>query len=393
MTCSEFSIYIHPVDSSSKSRQYKYEGIKLAIMSVHPMKFPENSDRIERVLIFSLGSLGDTVVALPCFHQIARAFPNAHRLLLSNLPIHSKAPAAYAVLRNSGLVEGHLTYPPATRNPLDMLALRRQILQWKPQVLVYLVPRTRWQDVARDVAFFRLCGIPYIFGAPFSRDARTHHLDPATGVYEAEASRLARSIFALGKIDLNAPANWDLCLTQEEHAHAVSALFPLGDRPLLAYSIGTKIQAKDWGRDNWRIVLQELAQKQPDYGLVLVGAPEERAVSDLVATAWRGRSVNVCGSMSPRESAAVLARARLFLGHDSGPMHLAAAMQTRCVAVFSARNRPAVWFPFGSGHEILYHRTDCWGCGLNTCIEQRKKCLTAISPDVVLEAAQRVLAE
>ncbi|HEX4022546.1 MAG TPA: glycosyltransferase family 9 protein [Acidobacteriaceae bacterium] len=349
------------------------------------------SSSIQRVLIYRLGSLGDTVVALPCFHQIARAFPNAQRSLLTNVPVHSKAPAAFSVLEGSGLVDGYLRYPIGMRHPSELLALRREIRQWRPQILIYLTVRKRWQDVARDVAFFRFCGIAKIIGAPFSHDARTHRLDASSGLYEAESSRLARSIHALGSIHLQDAANWDLRLTPKEHTRAAEALLPLGNRPLLACSVGTKVQAKDWGGDNWHAVLQVLAQKLPNHGLVLLGAPEERAVSDAAAMDWQGRMLNLCGSLTPRESAAVLARAQLFLGHDSGPMHLAAAVQTRCIAVFAARNRPVVWFPCGTSHEILYHRTDCWGCGLETCIEQRKKCLTAITPAAVLAVTQRVL--
>jgi ADP-heptose:LPS heptosyltransferase len=359
------------------------------------MQVPEDPQHsIERVLIYRLGSLGDTIVALPCFHQIARAFPNAQRCLLTNVPVHSKAPVAYAVLQGSGLIateDAYLRYPIGTRNGAELLALRRQVRQWQPQVLVYLTARKRWQQVARDVAFFRFCGIPRIVGAPFSDDARCNRVDATSGIHETEASRLARTLHALGEIDLNDPANWDLRLTPEEHARAATALLPMDGRPLFACSVGTKVQAKDWGGDNWRILLQKLAQKLPEYGLVLVGATEERSISDHAAAAWQGRSINLCGNLTPRASAAVLQRVRFFLGHDSGPMHLAAAVQTRCVAIFSARNRPAVWFPCGSGHEILYHRTDCWGCGLETCIEQRKKCLTAITPGAVLGAVQRVL--
>ena len=350
--------------------------------------------KIERVLIYRLGSLGDTVVALPCFHQIARAFPNAERRLLTNLPVHSKAPAAFAVLEGSGLIaeqNGYLRYPIGTRNFSELLALRRQIRQWRPQVLIYLTARRRWQQVARDVAFFRLCGIPRIIGAPFSQDVRLNHIDATSGIYAQEASRLARSLPALGEIDLSNAANWNLRLSPAENARAQQELLPLGNRPFFACSLGTKVPANDWGGDNWRAVLRSLAQQYPDFGLVLIGAPEERAASDFVATEWQGRCVNLCGSLTPRESAAVLARARLFLGHDSGPVHLAAAVQTRCVAVFGARNHEGVWFPCGNGHKVLYHRTDCWGCGLEVCIEQRKKCLTAIQPEAVLSAVQAVL--
>jgi ADP-heptose:LPS heptosyltransferase len=101
--------------------------------------------------------------------------------------------------------------------------------------------------------------------------------------------------------------------------------------------------------------------------------------------------VNLCGLLAPRESAAVLSRARIFIGHDSGPMHLAAAVQTPCVAIFSARNKPRVWFPYGRQHRVVYHQTDCWGCGLETCTVERKKCLTSITVEEVAAEVRAVL--
>lgn len=347
---------------------------------------------IERVLIYRLGSLGDTVVALPCFHQIARAYPDAERCLLTNIPVHSKAPTAFAVLEGSGLVHSFLWYPIAMRNLGELITLQRRIRAYRAQVLVYLTPRRQAGEVVRDAAFFRLCGIPTMIGLPLARDARTNRLDPVTGWYEPEAARLARLMRGLGKIDLQDAANWDLGLTIDEHKRAAEVLEPVQGRPLLACSVGTKVQAKDWGQDNWRSVLDTLAAELPQHGLVLVGAQEESGVSESAAAAWTGRSVNLCGKLLPRESAAVLARAKLFLGHDSGPMHLAAALGVPCVAVFAARNKPRMWFPWGSQHEVIYHRTDCWGCDLEICIEQKKKCLTSILPAEVLGVVHRVLA-
>lgn len=347
---------------------------------------------IERVLIYRLGSLGDTVVALPCFHQIARVYPEAERRLLTNVPVHSKAPPAFAVLEGSGLVHGFMRYPIGTRDLPELMAVQRQIRAFRPQVLVYLTPRRQAGEVMRDAAFLRMCGVPRMVGLPLARDARTNRLDSATGWYEPEAARLARLMRGLGKIDLHDPANWDLALTLDEHKRAAQALEPVQQRPLLACCVGTKVQAKDWGRENWHRVLDKLAAECPQYALVLIGASEDSASSEFAAASWSGRFVNLCGQLTPRESAAVLARSKLFLGVDSGPMHLAAAVGTPCVAVFAARNRPRVWFPWGDQHEVLYHQTDCWGCDLETCIEQKKKCLTSIAPAEVLAAIHRVLA-
>ena len=51
----------------------------------------------------------------------------------------------------------------------------------------------------------------------------------------------------------------------------------------------------------------------------------------------RGAKVNLCGRLTPRETAAVLEHAEVFLGPDSGPMHLAASVGVPCVIAFSAQ--------------------------------------------------------
>lgn len=348
---------------------------------------------IERVLIYRLGSLGDTVVALPCFHQVARAYPNAERRLLTNVPVHSKAPAAFSVLDGSGLVHDYIPYPISTRNLAELIDLQRQIRAFRPQVLVYLTPRRVASDVLRDAGFFRLCGITKLVGLPIASDARTNRLDPLTGWYEPEANRLTRLLRGIGHIDLKDAANWDLGLTLDEHKRAAEVLAKVQGRPLLACSVGTKVQAKDWGGENWRAVLRALTAELPEHAIVLVGAEPEKAVSEFAAADWSNRSVNLCGQLTPRESAAVLARAQLFLGHDSGPMHLAAAVGAPCVAVFAARNRPKVWFPWGDRHHVIYHQTDCWGCDLENCVVEKKKCLTSITPAEVIMAVRRALSQ
>ncbi len=102
-------------------------------------------------------------------------------------------------------------------------------------------------------------------------------------------------------------------------------------------------------------------------------------------------AVNLCGRLTPRESAAAFRRAQIFIGHDSGPMHLAATVQTPCVAIFAARNKPRVWFPYGNHHRVVYHKTECAGCGLETCIVEKKRCLTSITVDEVVEQVRAIL--
>lgn len=349
---------------------------------------------VRRVLIYRLGSLGDTVIALPSLRLVARAFPNAERRLLTNFPVNVKAPPAEAILRHTGLVDGYFRYAVGTRSVKELLSLWWRLRRWRPEVLVYLGPARGVEAAKRDARFFRLCGIARQIGVPLT-ESMQQNLVEADGLLEPEGSRLARNIGELGNTRLEDAANWELGLTAEEKARAAELLAEIGDRPLIAVSVGTKVQSKDWGRENWRELLRRLGELYPGYALALSGAPEESAASEFAAEGWRsandGPVVHLCGRLTPRESAAAFAMARIFVGHDSGPMHLAAAVQTPCVAIFAARNLPRVWFPYGRRHRVVYHRVECSGCGLETCIVEKKRCLTSITVEEVLMEVRGVL--
>jgi heptosyltransferase-3 len=346
---------------------------------------------VKKVLIYRLGSLGDTTVALPCFHLIERAFPNAERVLLTNFPIHAKAPASAAVLGDSGLVHSYMRYTVGTRNVAELWKLGREIRRFQPDVLVYLMPVRGLKAVKRDKWFFRLAGgVKRIIGLP-TQDELTRACNPVTGMYEAEASRLARALHELGDAGLSELTNWSLRLTEAEKSKAWDALGDVARVPLIVCGPGTKMQAKDWGKENWRALLGRLSALYPDYALALIGAKEDSEVSEYAAQAWAGPGVNLCGALSPRETAAVFEFARVFLGPDSGPMHLAACAGVPCVICFSARGLPGVWFPAGSQHRVIYHQVDCFGCNLESCFVEGRKCLTSISVEVMAEAVVSVL--
>jgi ADP-heptose:LPS heptosyltransferase len=355
----------------------------------------EKQSSARRVLIYRLGSLGDTLVALPALHLIARAFPKAEKRMLTNIPVNVKAPPAAAILENTGLVDSYFRYTVGTRSGGDLVRLWWTLLRWRPDVLVYLGSQRGVASAQRDKRFFRFCGIRRMIGIPVTEEMQQNAWDESTQSFEPEAARLVRNISQLGEGPLEEISSWDLHLTSKEIGRADEALGALSVHPLIAVSVGTKVQAKDWGRENWRALLARLALLYPDHAVALSGAPEENEASEFAAEGWRkaggGPVVNLCGRLTPRESAAAFRRARIFIGHDSGPMHLAAAVQTPCVAIFAARNKPRVWFPYGRRHRVVYHKTECWGCGLETCIIEKKRCLTSIKVDEVVEQIRVVL--
>lgn len=329
------------------------------------------------IVIYRLGSLGDTVVALPCFHRIARSFPDAERILLTNVPVSTKAAPVEAVLRGTGIVDRVIAYPLSLRSPAALLGIWRQLRGSGADTLVYLAEKRGIFPAWRDWLFFRACGFRRIVGVPLTPDLQSNRVDPVTGEIEPEHERLARCLAPLGSIDFKDAANWDLCLTRDEEERGREAVAPFAGEPFLAINMGGKVADKDWGVVNWHSALSELGGRFPGLGLLVVGAAEDGERAREIIARWPGIGLDRCGQLSVRETAAALGHATAFIGHDSGPLHLASSRGTRCVGLFGSYNKPREWHPHGSGHRIIH----------------RVAGIEAITVDEVVGAAGEVLGD
>ena len=348
----------------------------------------------KRVVVYRFGSLGDTLVALPAFHLVRRAFPEARITLLTNIPVHAKAAPMEAVLGAGKFYDNVLQYPVSLRNFDGLIRLRKQLKEGAYDCLVYLAsPKGGVITSVRDYLFFRSCGIAKVFGVPFSRSTLQSLPIPGTNLYTSRTSRALEALEPIGKIDVRDPGAWDLRLTEAEVTEAEKLLARSGIlKPFLAVSAGTKMPAKDWEEHNWVELMKRLSSEFPDLPLVLVGVNEERERSERLMEYWTGPKANLCGQSAPRVTAEVLSRAAAMVCHDSGPMHLAATMGVPCVAIFSARAKPGEWFPRGDNHVVIYHKTPCWDCGLEECIDKKKVCLLSITVEEVFGPVVKQLA-
>lgn len=310
------------------------------------------------VIVFRLGSLGDTIFALPCFHAIRARFPGRRIVLLTNVPVSGKAAPLMAVLGgDSQFADEVIEYPISLRSIGGLLSLGRAIRASGAKTLIYLMPKRSRKQAWRDWAFLRLVGgIREVLCFPDSDDLRDVRVDPATGELEREAARLIRTCAALGPIDIEDRANWDLLLTAAEREKAAEILKPLQGRPFIAVNMGGKAAEKDWGLPNWEALRTQLEGRGKS-GLLVVGGGEDHERAEGFRAGWAGPSVNACGHLSPRESGAALAQASLFIGHDSGPLHLASSVNTPAIGLFGDYNRPKQWHPVGD-HVRILHRMD-----------------------------------
>ena len=348
------------------------------------------NSKSKNIVIYRLGALGDTVVSLPSLRLVAKAFPYSKRFLLTNFSNNKKEAHIGSVLDGTGLVHGYIEYPIGLRNPLELLKLIRRIRLARANILVYLAEPRGILRTIRDYIFFKLCGFKKIIGAPLTKDMQNIR-QINKDLYEYEGERLARCINILGDARTQDIASYNLNITNNESMTAGAILNEVSGKFVIAASIGAKVSVKDWGDDRWEMLLDKLALSNLNAVLVMLGSLDEYERSKNLARSWEGRFINLCGRTDVRISAAVLNKCDIYIGHDSGPMHLAAAVGVPCVTIFSSRNLPGEWFPCGKGHHVIYKSIDCQGCKRDTCFDRKKSCIRGITVDEVENAIYAVL--
>ena len=148
---------------------------------------------------------------------------------------------------------------------------------------------------------------------------------------------------------------------------------------------GAGFDIKEWGKDRFQLVAERISAQ---FGAKVLwfsnpGQPPAQ---------FPGHNKNIISVAVPlRQFLAVLARCHAFVGNDSGPMHMAAGLGVRVVAIFGPE-LPEWFGPLGEGHQIVIRKgmwcRPCW----RKCKFEERYCLRLISVDEVMQAVGAVVA-
>jgi heptosyltransferase-3 len=349
----------------------------------------------KRIIIYRFGQLGDTIAAIPSIVALRRHFPGRQFTLLSESPADASHLPPSTVLAPMELIDDFQTYAPP-RSLRGMIGLIRTL--WKlsrhAEALIYLVPSVRpSRSQRRDLLIFRLAGFRKILatkGFPPNlqpRDAN-NQLQP---VLHESAALLHR--LTLDGINVPPTDHIDLAITNNERGMARQWIesHGLSNKAWFAVCPGSKWASKLWPIENFAALGKSLAEATQMIP-VIVGGKEDQATAERLLTAW-GTGFCAAGSLGVRESAALLENAQFYVGNDTGAMHLAAAVRTPCVAIFSAQDWPGRWEPMNQdvGHIVLRSHVPCAGC-LSAHCPNDVVCLRQITPEQAFHACLQLLA-
>ncbi|MXV79009.1 glycosyltransferase family 9 protein [Candidatus Poribacteria bacterium] len=157
---------------------------------------------------------------------------------------------------------------------------------------------------------------------------------------------------------------------------------------LIAVNIGTTWQTKRWDIERFETVIRELIAAVSDTKIIITGSVSEQNLVDQLP--YIDSTINLVGKTNLLELGALLEMCALCLTCDSGPMHIAAAVGTPCVALFGPTD-PMRHQPYGEGHTIIEKPVSCRPCYKRTCMQKdvpylcMKEIETSHVLDVVLE--------
>ncbi len=350
----------------------------------------ERPREARRVCIYRNGNIGDIVCALSAMYAIRQAYPNAHLTLLTS-PGRRGLPGAAELLQGADWLDELFVYY------LDDIATFRQRLK--------LVRRLReracdiWIELPQEMAPFgtalrnmlaaRLAGAGWGYGWGISTIRWAAKAQSEFLRFPNEVERLLAVVSASG-IPFGEPV-FPLPLS-DLHRRTVDDLLSgngLTGRPLVAIAPGAKRSTNRWPLDRFAEVGRHLASR--GFGVVVMGGASDLDICREVTSAVGPLAVAIAGQCTLLESTELLKRCRLLICNDSGVQHLAAAVHTPCLSLFSFWQPRGKWWPYGSEHTVVQKWVECHTCLLDTCPHDNL-CINLIETDEIIAMADQKLA-
>jgi exopolysaccharide biosynthesis WecB/TagA/CpsF family protein len=351
------------------------------------------------ILVVKLSDIGDVLTATPALRALRKSFPAARLEVL--VPPNSAPILAESPLVDDVIVFDKFQYdrPIDAFKPSSLAALVRFARDLRRQhydclvILHHLT--TRWGTL-KYAALALASGAKVRAGLGNGRGwFLTHRAHDSGFGARHEVEYWLKVVGTIGA--RTEDTSLEIAIGENDQIPLLPGGGKRGGCPLVAIHPGSGgySLARRWSAEGFAQVADALVERH-GARIILVGTPAD-GVSK-VASLMRSEAVNLEGRTNLGQLAGILKRCDLFIGADSGVMHLAAAVGTPLVAIFGPSNHRA-WGPWprDGRHVILRADLPCSPCSYTGYrVGQREGCQTmtcmkAITPEMVLAAAERLL--
>jgi heptosyltransferase-2 len=341
---------------------------------------PLDPTLMRRIAFVKLDHLGDLVMSSPLLAAVKEWAPQA-RLTLVTRPANTVlAERLWSVDEVAAADVPWIRPEPGWRENLGAcLGLARELKDGNYDLVIDLRYHNRL-----DSLLLSLCGAAARLGfdAGGFGFGLTHRARWPAGGHEVD--RLAGALEEFGIRVRDRRPEFPLSADEMKKGKAVAG------RNCVAVHPGAGNAVKRWMPERFAWVARELARKAGARIAVLGGPGEEDLGGPIVRALPRNRVLDLRGRLRLPEMAAVLANCRLFIGNDGGAGHVAAAVGTPALIVFSGTSTGAEWAPRGPHVRRVEKSVPCKPCHRADC-PYDQACLRKAGVDEVLSAALAML--
>jgi ADP-heptose:LPS heptosyltransferase len=336
---------------------------------------------LDRILLVRLRKIGDIVLTTPAVEVLKRALPRASLTYVVEAPFRR-------------LVEGHpalddIVVLPRDASTGDVLAAARDARRKKYDAVLdfHGGPKAWWLTALSGARLKVGYSVKY---RSFAYDRRVPRR-PEHGRIHSVVNHV-NLVRALG-LDVPEPPPMSLPDPIPQERERVDALYagaaPEGTRTVVVH-IGAGNAFRDWGEENWTALVLRLARTDRVRVLLAGGTDDRRRAASILART-PSNVFPATDDYNPIELREIIRRASLFIGPDSGPMHIAATTPTPSVVLFgpTVPEITGPWKPTAT--PIIFQRDlDCRPCRQRTCVHGDFRCLRSIEVREVYDACVRL---
>ena len=336
----------------------------------------------KNILIVKLSAIGDVIHALPVASALKHQFPDAKITWVVEKP-------AYDLLTNNPNIDDIIIFEKPKYKSCSGLFLngRKLAKQLKDKKI----------DLAIDLqGLFKSAAIAYLSDAPMRlgycnmRELSHFVSKPVIGPNQAGhvVDRYLDVARYLG-CEVSEPS-FPICITPQEATTAEVVAVQAGlrfDSRYVVLAPGTNWITKCWPTQHFAKLSDRLYQD--NIIPVLVGGNADKHLAEEITAATAIPPVDLTAKTTLKQLAHIIKRASCFVGGDTGPMHLAAAVDTTVVALFGATD-PERNGPYGGKHRVLMVDRPCRGCWKRNCPHD-ELCLEAIPTELVYQSIIQTL--
>ncbi|RKU05452.1 lipopolysaccharide heptosyltransferase II [Candidatus Poribacteria bacterium] len=333
----------------------------------------------KRILVVKLDHLGDVLLSTPVLSNLSQAYPDAELHALTGAwsrVVLEKHPDVSKVLEYNSPAFSRTGEPTSLKQTLQLYrALRRE----KYDLMVQL--RGDW----RTVCFALLRVTPKRLDRSALQVANRLGFPRFTGTHET-----TRHLDVLRKANVPTPIQTTtFSVTPGDKKWASDFLKTQQidrERPLAAIHPGSPIPLKRWAPERYAELADWLiAQKRAE--ILFVGVKEEIPIITEIQRLMRAESKNIAGKTTLTQLASILHICNVFIGNDSGPMHLAAAVGAPTIGLYGPGD-PTRFGPVGTKCQAIQRKQNCPPCPGTTCRFGKDGCMSKIQVDDVIQTLE-----